>query len=481
MFNLRRCYNKYLLFRRRKIKYYLLVITCTLVQLTVIAEEKFSIDENWSLLLSGSFRGSLKTAGESFQINDIPDQSLANQTVSAAAYSTDYISFGLGIARNEIFSLISRVRYTWQEKYHLDLFPKSYQKKTLQLSDLYLSIPINTLGYTIWLGRRSFEFEEIYLSRETNPFNQVDLNGFGFETDVFQLALGANKESVYTTGKDQNGNQIIDQNRTAVLYENDDLVLTLFMSGKFLLSEGKLFEPILSLRAYQALEKDPPPGVRKDKVSLSSSFILGGIFNRPLSDGIKGTTTIWFSSLPADKQAKPTETGTSTAFYGAGRIPPNYPQNTIGIADSSEFLYDKYGGLITSLVLLNQIYASKLPVLHISEDEKSLQSDGKNESRTTNRVSVGLQPIIYLANNFQLGVEVNLNYVTKKLLEYDANSFIVTPILKYSFDKNERLKTKKYAYISMSYGIYDWKIKTFSDGSKTDKLFSTQSGIEYNF
>ncbi len=479
MFYIRRCYNNSLQNYRKIIKYFLLVILLTKIQHAVNAEEKFKLSEQWQVFSSSSFRGNFHTAGSSLQVNDIPNQNLENQASSAAAYSTDYISLGLGIEKKETFTIKSKLNYSWQKKYHLDLFPKSYSERVVQLRDLYVNIPLKNLGSFFWVGRRTFEFEDIYLFQESNPFNQIELNGLGFETNVFQMSLAFNKETVYTTGKDQNDKTIVDSNGNNILYENDDYVFTLFMSGKFLLSEGKMFQPILSLRAYNSITKDSPQGVQKDKVSLSSSFILGGIFYRPESDGFKGTTTIWFSSLPADKEAKPTDTTVKSSFYGEGRVPPNYPQNTLGIADSSQFSFDKFGGLLTSLVILNNVYASNLPVLHISENEESLQSDGKSFSRTTNRVSIGLQPVKYITKHIQLGLDLNFNYVTKKLLANDANSFVITPIIKYSFEK--QLLTKKYIFFSMSYGHYDWKIKTFSNGTKTDNLFTTQTGIEYNF
>lgn len=478
MFYIRCCNNTSLLKFLNKKKYFLLVSLFLPFQQNVSAEEKYKFLDDWALSASGSFRGNFNTARETFQSNDIPNQNLENQATSAAAYSTDYISLKLGLEKNDAFSLVSSVQYAWQKKYHLDLFPKTYSEKVVQLRDLYLNIPFGNHGYSVWLGRRTFEFEEIYLFQETNPFNQLELNGFGIETDVFQVSLAINKETVYTTAKDQNGNALIDKNGNKILYENDDYVATLFLSGKFLLFEGKMFQPILSVRAYNSYGKDTSDNVQKDKVSLASSFILGGIFYRPLTDGIKGTTTIWFSSLPADKEAKPTNTTVNSAFYGEGRIPPNYPQNTIGIADSSQFLYEKYGGLLTSIIILNNVYASNLPVLHISDDQKSLQTDGKSYSRTTNRLSIGVQPVVYLSKNFQFGLDLNFNYVTKKLLANDANSFVVTPILKYAFD--EQLNTKKYLFFSMSYGYYDWKIKTYSDGTKTNELFTTQTGVEFN-
>ena len=391
----------------------------------------------------------------------------------------DRASLRLGLELKDTISLHTRLDYNWQKSYHYDLFPKSYSERELQLRDFYFIIPLATYDMSLWFGRRTFEFDDIYLFQESNPFNQIELQGFGFETKVFQASVSLNKESVYTTGSDNNGKTVKDISGKSSLYHNDDWVATLFMSGKFLLSEGKIFQPILSLRAYQSFSSGNSEGVTKDKVTFSSSFMVGGIFARPLSDGLKGTTTVWFASLPADKEAQPDNNTTKGSYYGEGRIPPNYPQNTIGFADSSEYFINHLGGVLSGIVILNHTYASNLPLLHISDDGKSLISDGKSTSRTTNRISVEIQPVVYLSNNLQLGLDMNYNYVTKKLLSNDANSYIITPILKYAFD--QKLKTEKYLFTSISYGVYDWKIKTFSDGSQTDTLITTQTGIQFVF
>jgi hypothetical protein len=443
------------------------------------AEESFELSERWRLLYGGVLKGNFRTAGENLQINHIPNQNLDNQASSSAAFNTDDISLRLGLDLKNTLSLHTRVDYNWQKKFHYDLYPKSYSEREFQLRDFYLNISLDNNGNSIWFGKRTFEFDNIYLFQESNPFNQIELQGMGFETKVFQVSFSVNKESVYTTAKDKNGNQINDSNGKASLYQNDDWVGTAFLSGKFLLSEGKIFQPIVSLRAYQSFPKSSSEGVNKDKVTISSSLIVGGIFSRPLSDGLKGTTTVWLASLPADKDAQPESTTIKSAYYGEGRIPPNYPQNTIGFADSSEYFINKYGGILTGIILLNNTYASELPLLHISDNGKYLESDGKSTSRTTNRISLGLQPVLYLPNSFQLGLDLNYNYVTKKLLLNDANSYVITPILKYSFDGE--LKTNKYIFMSASYGVYDWKIKTFSDGSQTDTLLTTQAGIQFVF
>ena len=443
------------------------------------ADESFEISDRWSLMYGGVLKGSFRTAGENFQNNNIPDQNLDNQASSAAAFNPDELSLRLGLNLKDTAFLHTRVDYSWQKIYHYDLFSNSYKNRQLQLKDLYIQIPFETYGILFWFGRRTFEFDNIYLFQESNPFDQVKLQGLGFETKVFQISASINKENVYTTAKDDNRNIILDTNGKPSLFANDDWIATLFFSGKFLLSEGKIFQPILSLRVFQSFQTPSPPGVNKDKITFSSSFIVGGIFSRPLSDGLKGTTTLWFASLPADKTAQPEMNTQQTSYYGEGRIPPNYPQNVIGIADSSEFYINKYGGILSGIVILNNTYASNLPLLHISDDGKSLQSDGQSTSRVTNKISVDIQPVLYLPNKFQFGLDLNYNYVTKKLLSNDANSYVITPILKFSFDGE--LKTNKYIFTSISYGVYDWKIKTFSDGSQTDTLITSQTGVQFLF
>ncbi|APJ04649.1 hypothetical protein [Silvanigrella aquatica] len=479
MFFINRCIEESLF---RKSRGFYCIIAGTMAFFSVhpaFSEETAYITDNYKLTYGSVIRGSLKTASDYFSINSIPNQNLENQASSAAAYSVDFLSARLGLEIKDIGSLKTRVDYFWQNPIQYNLYPKDYSQKELLFRDLYIEIPFQNKGFSIWLGRRTFEFDEIYLFQKENPFNQIELQGFGYSSDVFQASFSVNKETVFTTGTDQNNVTILDSLGKPKLFQNDDYIFTAFLSGKFLLSEGKIFQPILTLRAYESRSTSNPQGVQKNTVTTSSSFIAGGIFSRPISDGLKGTTTIWFESLPADKTATPDNNTQNGSYYGEGRIPPNYPQNTIGFADSSEYYINRRGGLLTGIVLLNNTYASSLPVLMISSDRKSLIPDSNSSSRTINRVSIAIQPVFYFTNYLQLGLDTNYNYVSKKLIANDANSFVITPILKYAFDK--QLKTTKYIYTSISYGHYDWKVKTFSDGSKTDQLLTTQTGIYFNF
>ncbi len=479
MFFINRCFKKSLLkaskwFNTCFIGYYLLFQVGQ-----AFGEEYVELSERWKLSYGGILRGNFRTATDNFYINNIPNQNINNQASSVAAYSTDYLSARFGLELKNVGSMHTRVDYLWQNPIQYNLYPNKFTQRKVLLRDLYLEIPFKSQGYSIWIGKRTFEYDSIYLFQASNPFDQIELQGFGFETNVFQASLSLNKETVFTTGKDQNGNQLIDNHGKPALYSDDDYILTAYLSGRFLLAEGKIFQPILTLRAYQSYSNGNPPGVIKDKVTLGSSFIAGGIFSRPMSDGLKGTTTIWFESLPVDKVAIPDNNISTGSYYGEGRVPINYPQNTIGFADSSEYFFNRNGGLLSGIVILNNTYPSALPVLQVSDNGNALAPDGTSTSRTTNRISLDLQPVFYFTHNFQFGIDTNFNYVSKKLIANDANSFVITPILKYAFDGE--LKTNKYFFTSISYGVYDWKVKVLPNGSRTDKLFAAQTGFNFNF
>ncbi|WP_186647753.1 hypothetical protein [Fluviispira vulneris] len=457
-----------------------IIILSVLKTFNVYADENIILSDSWSMSFGFKGRGALRTAGKNFSLRNSPNQSSENQATSATAYSVDSLSAKFSLDLRDWVSLKVRVDYFWDSPFIYNLYPKEYEQNKYHLRDFYLNFPSSAKISSFWVGRRTFEFENVYLFQLDNPFNQIELQGFGYENDVFQASLALNNESVFATGRDINGNQILDNDNNPQLYDEHDLILTAFFSGKFLLSEGKIFQPIFALRYYQELnkQKNENNNVKLDTVVNTSSFMVGGIFSRPLSDGLKGHTTVWFQSLPADKNVQPYNRTVSSSYKGKGRIPPNYPQNTIGILDSSEFYFTPYAGILSGIILLNNTYASELPVLKIADDKKSLIQDGLQTARLANRLSIDVQPVYLITRNWQLGLDFSLVYVSRKLIASDANSVAITPILKYSFDK--KLSTNQYFFFSCSFGYYDWKIKTLPDGTQTQNLFTTQSGINFS-
>jgi hypothetical protein len=433
------------------------------------------IHATWELDLQSS----LKTAGPDFEVKNGPYQNLDNQPTSSAAYSTDFISSKVGFFLKDKISLHVRADYALQIPIQLGLYPVDQAPRSLMLKDLYLKLPISNSDSLIWIGRRTFQFEPIALFQTPNPFDQLNLQGGGIDFENFQASASVNPASVSTIAIDQNQNFVLDISGNPILYQRREYIASVFVSGNLTLSEGKSFQPIAVLRYYTGDSSSPSTnGVQEYSVNHASSFIVGGIFSRLPSNGMSGTTTLWFDSLPSDKPIDLNSISTNGKFDGVGRIPINYAKNALGISDSSEFQFNRYGGILTALVFTNNTYSVVLPVLHPASDNMSLIPDGNLTSIHSNKISVGAQPIFFLTEFVHTGIDFNYAYVTPKLFANDANALIMTPLIQYAFDK--KLMSKQYAFVSGSYGFYDWKIKTFSNGSQTDKLFSMQAGVNFD-
>lgn len=456
--------------------YFILILYVLFGNQSAYSEQIIPISNKFKVTFGTDLQGSLKTAGTDFEVKNQPYQNLDNQPTSAAAYSTDFFSAKLGVSWKDKISLHARADYLWQIPIQLGLYPTEQTPRTLILKDLYLKMQIPNFRTSIWFGRRTFEFAPIVLFQTPNPFDQINLQGLGLEFENFQIAASLNEGTVSTIATDQNQNLIVTPNGNVLLYPKTELIGTLFLSGKFLLSEGNLFEPIAAFRYYQGSPfSTTASGATIYKATQGSSFIIGGIFSRPISSGMSGTTTLWFESLPADEAINLSSVQNSNQFNGLGRIPESYPRNSIGISDSSEFYFNRIGGLLTALVFTNNTYSASLPVLQPSSDNMSLVPDGTLTSIHSNKFSIDVQPIFFLSRNWHLGADLNFNYVAPKLFSNDANALLLTPLIRYAIDK--KLNSTEYFFISAGYGFYDWKIKTYSNGVQTNGMFSTQAGF----
>ncbi len=450
--------------------------------LSALAEQKYDLSNKYTLKAGLLFSGSAKTVDTNFQLKNTPSQVLNNQPTSEMAYMPNYLSLWSNVKIQNLGSLFARLDYMWDLPIQLGLYQNSQSVRSLLLKDLYFNIPFLTYEFNFWAGIRTFEFTPINLFSLPNPFNQIGLQGVGIETENLQISISANKSKLTTIGSNENNQLIMDDNGNAVKFPETEYILTLFLSGKFLLSEGRLFEPIFAFRYYMGSKshmQKSNPNNNIYRAKQASSFIAGGVFSRPISDGIAGTTTVWFSSLPSDNPISANTLPANGVYGGSGRVSANTPMNTIGIMDSSEFYYLQECGLLSAIYLTNNTYSSELPVLKSTNDENTLSQDGNSTSNSNDRLSLSLEPLFFMNRNLIGGVDLNLNYTTEKLLPDDANSIVISPLLKWAYDR--KLNSEQYLFTSMSYGIYDWKIKKYSNGSRTDKLFTMQFGAKVVF
>ena len=203
--------------------------------------------------------------------------------------------------------------------------------------------------------------------------------------------------------------------------------------------------------------------------------MVGSVFSRPISYGISGTTTVWFSSLPSNEFWDVNSISSDeTNFQGFSRENSFTPRNTIGIMDSSVFYLIKNSGLLSAFYLTNNIYSDDFPVLSIAPDKSKLESTSSDKSDSNYKYSVALEPLFFLDKNFIIGASFQLNYVTKKLFQNDANAVLFSPVIKWVYD--QKLNSKQYLFLSTTIGRYDWKIIQNTNGPNTDIIFSIQTG-----
>lgn len=464
----------------KALKYVLLLGSVSFLHNLAFCEEVFNPNENLQISASASIQENAQSDGTHFwNVEKDALQKHSLQPSSAAAYQPSQVSLETNIVYNKFWKLNFQLDYAHQLPIQLSLYPTEREAKKLNISDLYISFPMPGQNFSFWAGRRSFQFPVISLLALPNPLDQINLQGLGIESENFQISVSVSQGNVSTISSDKTDQIIFDPAGNPVLYSYQEYIATLFLSGKILLSEGRLFEPIFAMRYFNGNNKSAQTAedgsYKTYAIKRSSAFIVGGVFSRPISNGFSGHTTVWFESLPSDKIIMPGSIQTLDSFDGLGRIPSVYPRNTIGFTDASEIEIEDFGGLRTAIFATHNSYAQPLAKLTPNSSETSLIPEGDATNKQNNRLSIDLQPIYFINSSVHAGIDLNFNYVAPKLMLDDVNSFIVSPLIRYATDK--KLDSKNYVYVSVSYGIYDWKIKKQSDGTATDKLLSAQAGI----
>ncbi len=452
------------------------------------ADENTPISRNLNFSSGLSFSQALQIEATKFEVKNAPTQGGDNQPISTMACFPKYLSLYGTLNAKNIAYLHMKVNYNWNQSFNLGIYQKAQKTNKIQLKDLYVDTKLEKYQLDVWAGVRSFEFSPVTLFSMANPFDQISLQGGGIGTENLQLSFSFQQDTVNTVATrtidshDKNGNPVsaeelvVNSNGMPKPYEITEYITSIFLSAKLLLAEGRLFEPIFAFRYYSGGHNQnlQARDINIYRAKPSSAFIAGGIFSRPISNGISGSTTVWFSSLPSDVPVSSTAIPINRTYGGAGRVAPNTPMNTIGIIDSSEFYFLRESALFSAIYLTNNTYSSNLPVLKISGDKKTLEPSENNKSNSNNKISLAFEPAFFISRNLVSGADLNLSYTSKKLFDEDVNSIIVSPFLKWTFD--EKLNSEKYFFTSLSYGLYDWKIKKLSNGTQTNNLITLQAG-----
>ena len=446
--------------------------------------ERWNLSDDLTLRIGAEFSHALQFDKGHTDLSGMPIQGFDNSPVSSMANTYKYFSLYSTLNKRQIGLIRFRMDYLWNKPTNVGLYQKSFETNKLLLRDLYLKVPFTKSEINIWAGIRTFEFTPISIFDLPNPFDQVNLQGAGIEGKNIQISLSINQDSVKTISTTTINSPIsgktietidVDASGNPILSEINEYIITLFLSGKLLLPEGRLFEPIFSFRYYMGGSYDTSsesPNHQVYRAKAASGMMIGGIFSRPISNGISGVTTVWFSTMPAADNTNTLPVNNS--YSGTDRVSTNIPKNTIGIMDSSEFYFTQESALFTGFYATNNTYSYDLPILKSSGDGANLQPDPYATSRSNNIINLGLEPNFLLTKNFIVGGDIDINYISEKLFQEDANGVIFSPFLKWAFD--DKINTKKYVFTSLSFGIYDWQVKKFSDNSRTNTLISLQMG-----
>ncbi|MBX9703745.1 MAG: hypothetical protein K2X39_06295 [Silvanigrellaceae bacterium] len=446
----------------------------------------YDLPEQTKLEVSGSIKYAIRPFGRFFSFK-ASDQRLEHQPTSEASYLYNESSLGADLLFRNDVSFHMSFHYSWVSPPTNSFQLTREQGKVLYLRNLFLRLPLNE-DYYLWSGARRILFPKIKLFEMDNPFTQ-DFIGGGVESSSFKAFVSIDNGEVSTAAENAQGEQIKDLEGNLVFHVRPEKIITLFVSKKFLLAEGQVFEPIFLFRYYSwsNFDKNNLNSV-KMKVLNSTGFVFGGVFSRPLTYGTSGSTSLWFQNLPGNYKTVHSSAleseehlvviKSNKLFHGQGRVTADLPQNVIGLADSSEFYLGERFGLITALHMTNNYYDQPVTEKVSFSQQDSAMEMQRRTVKIVNRFSLGLQPVYFFLKNMQFALDVNALLVDKKIFKNDANALIISPLFRYTMDGI--LNSEKYAFISISYGYYDWKVKRNIYSEKTDQLISLQLGLSYS-
>ncbi len=432
----------------------------------------------WNIQGGVEAQGAFQQSDTKIQLLNNPKQKLNNQPTSVLAHMPPTISLLGNVEHKNWGKFKLRILKFWEQPFSYGVDKQVLSTHQINIQDFYAEVPWDTQNAQLWFGVRSFEFEGSSLFGIGNPFDQIAVQGGGIEWENIRFAAGLRTQTVSSIGANSENKLVSYKNSQPQKYEATEYVAKIFISAKLLLSEGRLFEPIFSLNYYTGIAGKNKDNVNIYSVKPASAMIVGGVFSRPLANYVSGTTTLWFSSLPAEKTISPSQFPQDNTYEGAGRVDAQTPKNTIGLLDNSSFYFKNYIGLLSAIALTYESYPSELPILNVVNQGNALQPDENKKTNVQQKMSLTLEPQFFIAKKVSVGANINGTYVSQKLFYDDANALLISPFCRWI--PNNLLLSPNYIFLSVSYGKYDWKLKQLSNGSMTDTLWTAQLGGHFN-
>ena len=312
----------------------------------------------------------------------------------------------------------------------------------LAVRDLYLSLPLSPSGNALWVGTRDVEYEDVRLFDMGNPFN-TNAHGAGVKLGNTEALISFNRDKEESTPRNTTTDKV--NVKDVAVYLGHDIALTKTLTLK----------PKAKYINYGSAPKraDMPTG---DKIPGGEGFLLGGVLARQESTSWENSM-LWYESEPTDK---------------SGIVPGQ--DSTIGLSDSSSYEFGDFG-LLWAAILEVKTYGTPQPVMIKTDAAPGLVA-GKNTTQTNLGLCLAVQPVYYITPKFHAAFDVGYASIDKSVVNNQANVMTLTPILRYAMNKNTLASPQ--LYTSITYGMYDAKIKLNERGEPTDRLVTTQSGFE---
>lgn len=401
---------------------------------------------------NGYWRAQYHTAAN--PLHEAPaTQGTSSAPTSRHVYAANFWNISLSKSMDTGAKYVFKVDGDWPAKVNHE----AGEHSLLNVRDLYASLPVAE-GINVWAGAREVLFEDVRIFDIGNPFN-VNAFGVGAGIDKASVLMSFTKTNIPRA--DANGLPIIRTpatvpSATPTPFTTPGKDLTLLARYELGISDTLSVKPMALLVLHGGAPEQKV--TRAKEVKGSTEFKLGAVISHGTGEN-SGNATLWLQSEPVDK------TG---AVSGSNTL--------IGLNHSSTWDLGA-AGILTGFSMQAWSLKNKAQVYKV--DNGAIVIDGTNTTTSTMRVSVGVQPVYYVTDKLHAALDLNYAMITKKLRDTDANMTAVTPIVRWAMSKNPVGSPQ--IYTSMTYGMYDAKVKMQTNGEAKNSLITTQTGMEVWF
>jgi maltoporin len=320
----------------------------------------------------------------------------------------------------------------------------------------------------LWFGARRLEFEDVRLF-DRFPLSDTTFYGVGSR---FSLLGAPTTVAVGFKNLDSQLNMAVDPSNVA--QGNSDVNVTSRDTSLFIRSDVGAFHPTLILNYRGARILNGVPLTTFKRVDESNTLIdqaapkkvltgkLGTSLNVSMEEGGWSNYFAWVEKKVAAGDSAGSDLDTTYGLAGSGYVPIPSQADTLGVL---------FGVMIEHTQFKNS------QVRFALKDNQIVQ-DADKTSRSGSVVALGLQPVYYVTDRWQAALDLS-HTQTSKVGDAKPNMTFVTPIVRYAAARNA-LASPMF-FTSVTYGSYESKVRSNSDGEMSRTGITTQTGCEFWF